>query len=160
MSIVKKNEFLTNSLCSDLYFTQFSNILHRQCPCVHDKFHVRLLNTPHTPKSDTMVNLVNGPVQLGLFYKHPRHSLIDLLSQQSFSSKSSIHHKSHTIRARILKFVYNVHHLSCVFFVQCQVCKNICIYIYIFFLNPIFFSSSYFSLFWDLVGGGSVINRA
>ena len=158
MRIVKKNEFSPNSLCSNIYFTQFSNILHRQCPCVHDKFHVRLLNAPHTPKSDTMVNLVNGPVQLGLFYKHLRHSLIDLLSQQSFSSKSSIHHKSHTIRARVLKFVYNVHHLSCVFLSSVR-CAKIYVYIYKFFLNPIFFSSS-FSLFWDLVGGRSVINRA
>ena len=42
------------------------------------------------------------------------HWFNDSLSQRSFSSKSSEHHKSQTIRARDLKCWHNVYHLSCV----------------------------------------------
>ena len=49
--------------------------------------------------------------------------LINWLSQSSFSSKSSKHHKSQTIRAGDLKFWHNVHHLSHVMFhVPCVIC--------------------------------------
>ena len=35
-----KRKIMTKSVCSKLYFTPVGKILHGQCPCVRDKFHV------------------------------------------------------------------------------------------------------------------------
>ena len=51
-------------------------------------------------------------------------NVIDSFSQSTFSSKSSRHHKSQTVRARELKFGENVHPSPCV---TCQMSRVTCL---------------------------------
>ena len=74
-------------------------------------------------QGDYQVLLLTDPVKPGLFYKHRRHWIIPWLSHPTFSSKSSKHHKSQTVRARDLTFLHNVHHLT---HVMCHMSSVMC----------------------------------
>ena len=86
--------------------------------CGHHKSRSFLVKSPLLKKCNYFTYYLTDPVLPGLFYKHLCHS---------FSTKSSKHHKSQAIRARDLKILHNVHHLSRV---TCQVSQDIFLYIF------------------------------
>ena len=76
---------------------------------------------------DSLYYIFNRPGVAGAVLETPP-SLIDRVSKQSFSSKSSKHHKFQTITARHLKCLHKVHHQSCVMcHMSCITCHVSCV---------------------------------
>ena len=97
-------------------------------------------------------------------YLEEKHQSV---SQSSFSSQSSKHHNSQTLRARDLKFWHNDHHPLCVLchmscvtchmlHVTCHMLRVACHVSNVTFFLFLFFSDKLV----ELVGGVSGINRA